>query len=105
MKKVIYYTTDNEQDAIDEIKGFFEKNTKGKIEVLSIDVVNSSRSLKNAYGKELSEEEFEESQQEEETMWFDDQNFEIEVELQTKLTSEEINDLIYNSGFDFDEEQ
>ena len=81
----IYYTGDNEPIAIAEVKASLEK-IKG-INIMSLEVIDTKRSCRNAYGQELSEDKFEAIDSDDE-IWFDDYDFTIKAEVSTKMPTE-----------------
>ena len=74
---IFQYTTDYEQGALDEIK--LQLEAVG-CTVLDIEIYGATRACRNAYGKSLSEEEFESIDPESDAAWFDDYDFLVKAE-------------------------
>ena len=72
----MYYTDDNERAARDEIK--CELEDAGFIIIGEPKVVDSTRACRNAYGKTLSEEEFNNIDPDSDEAWFDDYDYTFE---------------------------
>ena len=93
------YTTDNAQAALDEIK--LQIKNAG-LEVEDIGIHEEERIFRNAYGKEVSEEEFESYEADSDEAWFEDYDFVIKAEVSSEeLDEEEIAELLEEKVSDF----
>lgn len=75
---VFTYTGDNAAIAMDTIQLQLEK--LGFI-VLDVEILNEKRACRNAFGKQVSEEEFDSYGIDDDEMWFDDYDFTIQVDI------------------------
>lgn len=92
----ITYTCDNEPMALDEIRNCI-KRVNGSI-LLSLDVTESERACRNANGKELSEEEFDEIDPESDEAWFDDYDFTMKAVIETDMDMDSLLDELEKEG-------
>lgn len=81
------YTVDNDCLAID----YIESSLKSLgMDVISVDIVEKERACRNAYGKELDEEEFDSIDSEEDGFWFDDYDFVLKAVIEHSCSVEEL---------------
>lgn len=86
MKAYFYYTSDNANMALEEIK---RQLIKSGFIVGNINIEDEERALKNGYGKNVSEEEFESYDVDSDEYWFDDYDFKIIADVNIPGMSEE----------------
>lgn len=98
---ILHYTNDNEAEALAEME--HEINAIEGIHVKEITVMNAERACRNAYGKEVNEEEFDAMNQESEKAWFDDYDFAMRATLETSLSEEETLSALEDAGIQIEE--
>ena len=84
----ISYTSDNESEAKHYIHAVLLESSF--FEVLDISLENSQRACRNAYGKEVNEEEFNSLGIDDEAVWFDDYDMVFCAKIKTSLSEEEL---------------
>lgn len=83
---IFMYTTDFDQAALDEIQ--LQVEDLGLI-ISNIEIFSSDRACRNAYGKEVNEEEFDSYDIDSDEMWFDDYDYVIQVDILDYLPDRE----------------
>lgn len=95
-RRYFAYTTCTENEAIDEVILDIEKVG---LEVVSSEVVSSDRACRNAYGKEMSEEEFDEIDPDSDEAWFNDYDFILAATIRTDKSEEELDKLLLATSY------
>lgn len=95
-RRYFAYTICTENEAIDEVTLDIEKVG---LEVVSSEVISSDRACRNAYGKEMSEEEFDEIDPDSDEAWFNDYDFILAVTIRTDKSEEELNKLLLATSY------
>ena len=90
----VYYTGDNEPSAIDEVRTTLQN--MDDIIVSSLVTIDSERACRNAYGKEMSDAQFELLNGDDD--WFDDYDFTMKAGIETDLSMQELIDACNDSG-------
>lgn len=98
----VYYTSDNEAIALAEIEDMV--NECSLITFISLDVINSKRACRNAYGKEIAEDEFDNIDPDSDDAWFDDYDFTFKLIIETSLSVEDAIAVLINNGVDVNED-
>ena len=96
------YTTDNEQEAIDEVKAQLE-NAGFTIEG-ELAVQDPGRACRNAYGKTMNEDDFDSIDPDSDEAWFDDHDYVIRATVSKDCTEEEFEKSLNEAGGWFTEE-
>ena len=96
----VYYTSDSEAMAFNDI--FDCVKACEEIALVRLDILHSNRTCRNAYGKEMDEDEFDDIDPDSDEAWFDDYDFEFELVIETDLSEEDAMSLLANSGIDVD---
>ena len=94
----VTFTGDNCPMAEEEIKNEMEKVIE--CELTSIELVNSTRACRNAYGTVLEEDKFDQIDPDSEEVWFDDYDMEFKVTVMVPkgYTDDEVLDLFDDTG-------
>ena len=95
-RRYFAYTTCTENEAIDEV---ILDIKKVGLEVVSSEVVSSDRACRNAYGKEMSEEEFDEIDPDSDEAWFNDYDFILAATIRTDKSEEELDKLLLATSY------
>lgn len=95
-RRYFAYTTCTENEAIDEVILDIEKVG---LEVVSSEVVSSDRACRNAYGKEMSEEEFDKIDPDSDEAWFNDYDFILAATIRTDKSEEELDKLLLATSY------
>ena len=95
-RRYFAYTTCTENEAIDEVTLDIEKVG---LEVVSSEVILSNRACRNAYGKEMSEEEFDKIDPDSDEAWFNDYDFILAATIRTDKSEEELDKLLLATSY------
>lgn len=95
-RRYFAYTTCTENEAIDEVTLDIKKVG---LEVITSEVISSNRACRNAYGKEMSEEEFDEIDPNSDESWFDDYDFVLAITIKTDKSEEELDELLSTTSY------
>lgn len=93
VKALFSYTTDFEQDAIDTIETSLKKEG---LNYTVIDVIETNRACRNAYGKEMDPEEFDSLDPDSDEAWFDDYDFILQATIESDKSLDEIEESLQN---------
>jgi len=92
----ISYTSDNESMAQNYIHTVLLKSKL--FDVIIIGVEESQRACRNAYGKEIDEEDFDNIDSDSDEAWFDDYDMVFYAKIKTSLSEEDLLAEIENLG-------
>ncbi len=98
----VYYTSDNEAIALAEIEDMVKECSQ--ITFVSLDVIDSKRACRNAYGKEIGEYEFDDIDADSDEAWFDDYDFTFKLVIETSLSLEDAINVLVDNGVDVNED-
>lgn len=92
MRAYFLISIDYEQGAIDEIRSELKESGLNFNEII---VISSRRACRNAYGKEMAEDDFDMLASDNDGAWFDDYDFTLEVEIDNgEKTDDELNEIL-----------
>ncbi len=90
------YTTDLEQEAIDEVKAQLEEAGFAIIGEFTIE--DPGRACRNAYGKTMDEDDFDAIDPDSDEAWFDDHDYVIRATVSKDCTEEEFKEALDKTG-------
>ena len=101
-KKNFAYTTCTEGEAIEEILGQLKHYD---LKVIDAEVISSERACRNAYGKEMDEEDFDDIDVDSDECWFDDYDFIVQVCFETDMNEEDFDNFLFENISEFLEDE